>query len=102
MVRGAGDLRMKESDRLAFLASNLRTLGVRCEELTDGLRVHGAHAPVTGVVRTGGDHRIAMAFGALGAAPGCQVTVDDPQCADVSFPGYWEALKQVTTGEDSR
>lgn len=102
VVRGAGDLRMKESDRLAFLASNLRALGVRCEELTDGLRVHGAHAPVTGVVRTGGDHRIAMAFGALGAAPGCQVTVDDPQCADVSFPGYWEALKQVTTGEDSR
>jgi len=102
VVRGAGDLRGKESDRLALLASNLRTLGVRCEELTDGLRVHGSHAPVAGCVRTGGDHRIAMAFGALGAAPGCHVTVDDPQCVDVSFPGYWEALKQVTTGEDPR
>ena len=102
VVRGAGDLRAKESDRLALIASNLGMLGVRCEELADGLRVHGSPAPVTGFVRTGGDHRIAMAFGALGAAPGCRVTVDDPQCADVSFPGYWEALKQVATGEGSR
>ena len=91
---------MKESDRLSLVASNLKELGVRCDELDDGLRVHGSLAPVAGIVRTGGDHRIAMAFGALGTAPGCEITVDDPECVNVSFPGYWEALARLTSGED--
>ena len=98
---GAGELRAKESDRLSLVASNLKTLGVRCDELADGLRVHGSLAPVSGTVRTAGDHRIAMAFGALGAAPGCEITVDDRECVNVSFPGYWEALARLTSGEDS-
>jgi len=100
VFRGAGELRVKESDRLSLVASNLKELGVRCDELDDGLRVHGSLAPVAGIVRTGGDHRIAMAFGALGTAPGCEITVDDPECVNVSFPGYWEALARLTSGED--
>ena len=99
VFRGAGELRVKESDRLSLVASNLKTLGVQCDELDDGLRVHGSLAPVSGTVRTEGDHRIAMAFGALGAAPGCEITVDDPECVNVSFPGYWEALARLTSGE---
>lgn len=100
VIRGARELRVKESDRLALLASNLRAIGVRCEELSDGLRVHGSSAPLRGIVRTGGDHRISMAFGALGVAPGCSVTVDNPQCVDVSFPGFWDTLTEVASGED--
>lgn len=100
VIRGAGELRVKESDRLSMLGSNLRRLGVHCEDLSDGLRVQGSSAPLTGVVRTGGDHRIAMAFGALGAAPGCAITVDDAECVNVSFPGFWEMLPEVTAGED--
>jgi len=100
VIRGASELRVKESDRLALLASNLRAIGVRCEELSDGLRVHGSSAPLRGIVKTGGDHRIAMAFGALGVAPGCSVTVDDARCVDVSFPGFWDTLTEVTSGED--
>lgn len=100
VIRGASELRVKESDRLALLVSNLRTVGVRCEELADGLRVHGSSAPLRGSVETGGDHRIAMAFGALGVAPGCSVTVDNARCVDVSFPGFWDALTEVTSGED--
>jgi 3-phosphoshikimate 1-carboxyvinyltransferase len=101
VVRGAGELRVKESDRLALLACNLTALGIRCEELDDGLRVHGSRAPLSGTVRTDGDHRIAMAFGALGADPGCEITIDDPECVNMSFPGYWEALSRVTAREDS-
>jgi 3-phosphoshikimate 1-carboxyvinyltransferase len=100
VIRGASELRVKESDRLALLVSNLRTVGVRCEELSDGLRVHGSSAPLRGSVTTGGDHRIAMAFGALGTAPGCSVTVDDVRCVDVSFPGFWDTLTEATSGED--
>ena len=99
VIRGASELRVKESDRLAMLVSNLRTLGVRCEELSDGLRVLGTLAALRGMVRSGGDHRIAMAFGALGVGPGCSVTVDDAQCVDVSFPGFWDALTEVDSGE---
>ena len=96
VVRGAAELRLKESDRISLMVSNLRALGVACEELDDGLRVRGSADPLSGSVRTGGDHRIAMAFGALGSAPGCDIAVDDPECVDVSFPGFWRALDEVS------
>jgi 3-phosphoshikimate 1-carboxyvinyltransferase len=98
-IRGAAELRVKESDRLGLLSTNLRALGVRCDELPDGLLVHGSSAPLRGSVRTGGDHRMAMAFGALGAAPGCDIVVDDMECVNVSFPGFWEALGQFVATE---
>ena len=99
VVRGADELRIKESDRISLLVSNLQALGVACEELEDGLRVRGSVAPLSGTVRTSGDHRIAMAFGALGKAPGCAIVVDDPSCVDVSFPGFWRALEDVAGTE---
>jgi 3-phosphoshikimate 1-carboxyvinyltransferase len=94
-ITGAGELRVKESDRLAALASNLRTVGVRVEELPDGLVVEGTDAPLAGRVTTYGDHRIAMAFGVLGALPGNRIEVDDPACVAVSFPTFWEELRRV-------
>ncbi len=79
----------------ALLARGLARLGVRCREREEGLEIEGTDRPLEGVVETGGDHRIAMAFGSLAAAPGCRVRVDDPDCAAVSFPGFWEALGRV-------
>jgi 3-phosphoshikimate 1-carboxyvinyltransferase len=97
-IRDAAELRFKESDRLSVLAGNLRTLGAKVEELPDGLRIRGGAAPLEGRVTVHHDHRIAMAFGVLGAIPGQQVSVDDPQAADVSFPGFWELLKALSSG----
>ncbi|MFQ5689689.1 MAG: 3-phosphoshikimate 1-carboxyvinyltransferase [Gemmatimonadota bacterium] len=94
-IRGAKELRVKESDRLELLASNLRALGVRIREFEDGLEIEGTAEPLTGTVRTGGDHRIAMAFGALGSAPSCRIAVDDPGCVDVSFPDFWPELRRM-------
>jgi 3-phosphoshikimate 1-carboxyvinyltransferase len=91
-ITGASELRVKESDRLAVLADNLRAIGATAEELRDGLVVSGSDAPFAGRVRTHGDHRIAMAFGVLGAAIGSDVDVDEPGAVDVSFPGFWELL----------
>ena len=94
-ITGARELRVKESDRLAALAINLRRIGVEVEELPDGLEIEGTRRPLSGVVESFHDHRIAMAFGVLGATPGCDIRVDDPSVADVSFPGFWEMLARV-------
>lgn len=94
-IRGAEELRVKESDRLALLAENLDELGVDVDEREDGLRVEGHDGPLRGAVRTGGDHRIAMAFGALSALPGNRIEVDDPECVAVSYPGFWEDVRRA-------
>ncbi|OYV74122.1 MAG: 3-phosphoshikimate 1-carboxyvinyltransferase [Gemmatimonadetes bacterium 21-71-4] len=96
-ITGAGELRVKESDRIRVVVQNLRALGVRAEELPDGLVVHGTRAPLRGPVATHGDHRIAMAFGVLGATAGAAVEIDDPSCVDVSFPGFWDLLRRVAS-----
>ncbi len=92
VIGGAGELRVKESDRIAAVVANLRAVGVDAEERSDGLVVRGARRPLAGLARTHGDHRLAMAFGVLGALHGGAVTVDDPRCVDVSYPAFWADL----------
>ncbi len=94
-VSGAHELRFKESDRLAALSRNLSALGVSVEELADGLVIEGTEAQLVGRVVTEGDHRIAMAFGILGALPGVEIDIDEPACVDVSYPGFWEDLARI-------
>ncbi|MEA3247379.1 MAG: 3-phosphoshikimate 1-carboxyvinyltransferase [Gemmatimonadota bacterium] len=91
-VTGAGELRVKESDRIARIVANLRAVGAEAEELPDGFVVRGSDRPLAGRVVTHGDHRIAMAFGVLGAASGGAITVDDPACVAVSYPSFWTDL----------
>jgi 3-phosphoshikimate 1-carboxyvinyltransferase len=94
-ITGAEELRAKESDRIAAMVENLRALGVRAEERPDGLDVEGSDRPLRGRIRTRGDHRIAMAFGVLGAIDGNDIEVDDRGAADVSFPGFWSLLERL-------
>jgi 3-phosphoshikimate 1-carboxyvinyltransferase len=90
-ISGAAELRVKESDRLALLAANLGTLGVTVREQKDGLEIEGG--PIGGgTVRSDGDHRIAMAFAALGTRASGPVTVDDATGIATSYPGFAEAL----------
>lgn len=97
-ITGAGELRVKETDRIAAVAGNLRALGVEVEELKDGMIVRGTDRPLAGRVQAFHDHRIAMAFGVLGAQPGNAVEIDHPEVVDVSFPGFWELLRGVSGG----
>ncbi|HEY0153315.1 MAG TPA: 3-phosphoshikimate 1-carboxyvinyltransferase [Longimicrobium sp.] len=97
-ITGAGELRVKETDRIAAIAGNLRALGADAEELDDGLVVRGSDKPLVGRIKTYGDHRIAMAFGVLGALPGNEVEIDDRECAAVSFPGFFDRLRELTGG----
>lgn len=95
-VTGAGELRFKESDRIAVTVSNLRALGADAEELPDGFVVRGSDRPLAGRVKTGGDHRIAMAFGVLARRWGSAVSVDDRSCVAVSYPEFWDDLHRVS------
>jgi 3-phosphoshikimate 1-carboxyvinyltransferase len=97
-ITGAGELRVKESDRIAAIVAALRAVGAQAEELDEGLVVVGSDHPLRGRVATHGDHRIAMAFGVLGALPGNEIEVDDPGCAAVSYPGFWEVLRGLAGG----
>jgi 3-phosphoshikimate 1-carboxyvinyltransferase len=94
-LRDAGELRVKESDRIAAVVAGLRAIGADAEELPDGWRVTRA-APRDAEIVTHGDHRIAMAFAvaALSGVAG-SVAIDDPACASVSYPSFWEDLELV-------
>ena len=94
-IRGAAELRVKESDRITTVVSNLRAIGATASELPDGLVVTGSSVPLRGRVITHGDHRIAMAFGVLGALPGNEIEIDDPACVAVSYPDFWTDLARA-------
>jgi 3-phosphoshikimate 1-carboxyvinyltransferase len=88
-VRGAAELRVKESDRLAAMVTGLRTLGALVDEVPDGATIHGG--PLHGgTIESHGDHRIAMSFAAAGLIASGPVRIND--CANVatSFPGFLE------------
>src|SRR5436853_6286835 len=96
-IRDAAELRVKESDRIAALAENLRRMGATVEERPDGLRVEGRSAGrLRGAeIEPYADHRIAMAFavGALAADGASQIRNAD--CAAVSYPNFFEDLERV-------
>lgn len=94
-ITDAAELRVKESDRIATVVSNLRAIGASADELPDGLVIRGSTGTLSGQVVTHADHRIAMSFGVLGALAGNQIAIDDPACVDVSFPGFWHTLDAI-------
>ncbi len=87
---GLGELRVKESDRIALTAEGLAACGVQVDERPEGMTVRGVgHAPPGGgTVRTLGDHRIAMSHLVLGLASEAPVIVDEPEMIATSFPGF--------------
>ena len=85
-ILDAAELRVKESDRIGAVVSNLRAIGADAEELPDGLVVRGSGNAFHGRVTTHGDHRLAMAFGVLAACPENEIEIDDRACVAVSYP----------------
>ena len=92
---GVGELRVKESDRLATIASELGAMGARVAVDGDDLVVVGGRLRGADV-DSHHDHRIAMAFGVLGALPGNRIEIDGADVADVSFPGFGGLLEDLT------
>ncbi len=93
-IRGAAELRVKESDRIRTVVEGLRRMGSDVEEFEDGLRVLPTRLN-GGRIDSHGDHRIAMAFAVAGLFAGDAVEIHGAECVDVSFPGFFETLASV-------
>jgi 3-phosphoshikimate 1-carboxyvinyltransferase len=88
-IEGAAELRVKESDRLAMMATMLRGFGVPCEELPDGLVIEGVDRPLrAAIVESGGDHRIAMTAAVLALVADGPTRIRDVDCIATSFPKF--------------
>jgi len=96
VIRQAGELRVKETDRIAAIAHNLRTMGAQVAELNDGLEISGP-APLHGAhVASFGDHRIAMAFAIAGLFAEGETIVQDAECIRESYPGFETMVEEFT------
>jgi len=95
-IRHAEELRVKESDRIAAIAHNLRAMGAQVSELSDGLEIHGP-APLHGArLPSFGDHRIAMAFAVAGLFAEGETVIQDAECIRESYPGFEAVLEEFT------
>ncbi len=88
VVTGAAELRVKESDRLAAMATGLRALGMQVDETDDGATLHGGITLGSGTIESHGDHRIAMAFAIAGQISGGEVRINDIANVATSFPDF--------------
>ncbi len=93
--RDASELRVKESDRIHSIVTNLRSMGAQVEEYPDGLAVPGNQVLKGTSLPTFGDHRIAMAFSVAALAARGETRIEQAECAAVSFPGFFEVLEQL-------
>ncbi len=95
IIRDAEELRVKESDRLAVMTQELRTLGAQIQEHPDGLEIQGPQ-PLTGAaVSPHTDHRIAMSLAIASLLARGETTLEDPDCARVSYPDFWTTLHRL-------
>jgi 3-phosphoshikimate 1-carboxyvinyltransferase len=96
IIRDAGELRVKESDRLAVVAHHLTAMGAEVVETPDGMVIHGGR-PLRGVrLSSHGDHRIAMAFAIAGLFAEGETVIEDTECVETSYPGFAEQLRRMT------
>ena len=95
VISDAGELRHKESDRIATVVQMLRNFGAGVEELTDGLVVRGVKKISGSVCETYGDHRLAMSAAVAGLAAEGNTVISGAECVDISYPGFFDTLKKL-------
>jgi 3-phosphoshikimate 1-carboxyvinyltransferase len=95
VFREVGELRVKESNRLELIASNLRVLGVRAEAVGNDLHVEGTEQTPRGRVETAKDHRLAMAFAVLGTVDGSNVKLSEKKSVAISYPEFFRDLRRI-------
>jgi 3-phosphoshikimate 1-carboxyvinyltransferase len=95
VIADAGELRVKETDRLAAIATNLRAMGVQVSETSDGLEIYGGTPLVGARLSSFGDHRIAMAFAIAGMFAEGETVIDGVECVATSYPGFYEMLQHL-------
>jgi len=96
IVRDAAELRVKESDRIASTARELRRFGVAIDEHPDGLTVHGGARLLAAEGESGGDHRLAMTVAIAGLLASGESVVHDADCVSVSYPSFWDDMERLS------
>jgi len=94
-VRDAKELRVKESDRIAAIAVNLRSMGAQVEEVEDGLKIPGRQKLHGAEIDSFGDHRIAMAFAIAALRAQGETLIHGAESAAISYPEFFQALEAV-------
>lgn len=97
VIRDAGELRVKESDRIRSIVDNLRSMKVEVEEYSDGLAINGEQNLIGTEINSMNDHRIAMAFTVAGLIAKNNTKIINSECVDISFPNFFSKLASVTT-----
>lgn len=98
-IRGASELRVKETDRIAALAKNLRAMGVPVVEFDDGMEITGGARLRGATMPSFGDHRIAMSFAIAGLFAEGETIIEDVECVATSYPTFEETLRLVRSGK---
>ncbi len=94
-VRDAGELRVKESDRLSAVTKNLQAMGAQVEQTADGWRISGGQNLHGAEIQSFGDHRIAMAFAIAALRAKGETRIHDARCVAISYPGFFEDLERL-------
>ena len=95
VIRGAQELRVKESDRIRTTVTELSKLGVDIEELSDGMVINGGGSIKGGECKSYGDHRLAMTLGIASLVSQGETVIHDAEAVTVSYPGFWEQLESI-------
>jgi 3-phosphoshikimate 1-carboxyvinyltransferase len=96
VIKDAGELRVKESDRIATVVNELSRLGAKIEPLPDGMVIHGGTLLSGTEVDSHFDHRLAMSLAIAGLIARRETTIKHAQVAEVSYPAFWQTLRQIT------
>ncbi|MCY3973886.1 MAG: 3-phosphoshikimate 1-carboxyvinyltransferase [Candidatus Dadabacteria bacterium] len=97
-ISGAGELRVKESDRISAMAEGLRNLGAKVEETPDGMQIEGGELRA-GTVSSAGDHRVAMALAVAATGAEGESRIEDADCVAISFPEFFQTLENLRGGK---
>ncbi len=99
VIRDAGELRVKESDRIATTVGELKRLGASIEAREDGMVIHGTGSLQGAACQSHGDHRLAMSLAVAGLLAQGETIIHGADAASVSYPGFWEHLDQLSGSE---
>ncbi|MES2504703.1 MAG: 3-phosphoshikimate 1-carboxyvinyltransferase [Myxococcota bacterium] len=94
-IRGASELRVKESDRLEAIAQNLKSMGAQIDVFSDGFKIRGPQKLKGALIQSHDDHRIAMAFHIAGLVAQGNTQIDHPECVNISYPQFYDTLRDL-------
>ncbi|MEA3223259.1 MAG: 3-phosphoshikimate 1-carboxyvinyltransferase [Thermodesulfobacteriota bacterium] len=95
IIKDAKELRVKETDRISAMMKGFAALGAKVAEMEDGMIIDGPLELSAGAIETFGDHRIAMAFYILGKIADINIRLDNRECVDISYPGFFNAMERL-------